>query len=126
MSSRSAKKLSRKAEELSMALLKEHLSEQEAAKVNKSSVSKTEYVPSDKGTYALTMSTKGMKLMQRKRKQRPPELRRSKGGYDSGFERVLHQTVLKEWEHHSDNIEYVIKHKYEPDFIRKFADKTIQ
>ena len=63
--------------------------------------------------------------MQRKRKQRPPELRRSKGGYDSGFERVLHQTVLKEWEHHSDNIEYVIKHKYEPDFIRKFADKTI-
>ena len=61
MSSRSAKKLSRKAEELSMALLKEHLSEQEAAKVDKSSVSKTEYAPSDKGTYALTMSTKGMK-----------------------------------------------------------------
>jgi hypothetical protein len=63
--------------------------------------------------------------MQRKRKQRPPELRRSKGGYDSGFERILHQTILKEWDHHSDNIEYVIKHKYEPDFVRKFADKTI-
>ena len=50
MNSRTAKKLSKKAEELSMALLKEHLSDQEAAKVT-----------SDKGSYALTMSTKGMK-----------------------------------------------------------------
>ena len=30
--------------------------------------------------------------MQRKRKKRPPELTRSKGGYDSGFERKLHST----------------------------------
>ena len=66
MSSRSAKKISRRAEELSMALLKEHLSAQEAAKVTKSSVSKTEYAPSDKGTYALTMSTKGMKSVLKK------------------------------------------------------------
>tara|TARA_R110000824_G_scaffold24429_5_gene86052 strand:+ start:868 stop:1143 length:276 start_codon:yes stop_codon:yes gene_type:complete len=61
MNSRTAKKLSKKAEELSMALLKEHLSDQEAAKVTKSSVAKTTYGSSDKGSYALTMSTKGMK-----------------------------------------------------------------
>jgi|14_taG_2_1085336.scaffolds.fasta_scaffold67035_3 hypothetical protein len=61
MNSRTAKKFSKKAEEFSMALLKEHLSEKEAAKVDKSSVAKTEYAPSERGSYALTMSTKGMK-----------------------------------------------------------------
>ena len=61
--------------------------------------------------------------MQRKRKKRPPELRRSKGGYDSAFERTLHATVLKDWEHHGDAIDYVIEHKYEPDFVKWFGKK---
>ena len=63
--------------------------------------------------------------MQRKRKKRPPELRRSKGGYDSAFERTLHATVLKDWEHHGDAIDYVIEHKYEPDFVKWFGKKKI-
>tara|TARA_B100001094_G_C17736399_1_gene579054 strand:+ start:87 stop:362 length:276 start_codon:yes stop_codon:yes gene_type:complete len=61
MNSKIAKKLSKKAEELSMALLKEQLSDNEAQKVTKKSVAKTEYAASAKGNYAITMSTKGMK-----------------------------------------------------------------
>lgn len=61
MNSKTAKKISRKAEEFSLALLREQLSEAEAAKVTKSSVPKTEYAPSDKGHQAIAMSTKGMK-----------------------------------------------------------------
>lgn len=63
MNSKTAKKISRKAEEFSMALLKEQLSETEAAKVTKSSIPKTEYAPSDKGHQAIAMSTKGMKTI---------------------------------------------------------------
>lgn len=63
--------------------------------------------------------------MKRQRKARPPELRKSKGGYDSNFERILHKTVLKDWQHHGDKVEYVVEHKYEPDFIREFDGKTI-
>jgi len=61
MNSKTAKKISRKAEELSMALLKEQLSEPEAKKVTKKSVAKTEYAPNEKGHYAIAMSTKGMR-----------------------------------------------------------------
>ena len=63
--------------------------------------------------------------MKRQRKARPPELRKSKGGYDSNFERMLHKSVLKDWKHHGDKVEYVVEHKYEPDFIREFDGKTI-
>ena len=63
--------------------------------------------------------------MQHRRKKRPPELTRSKGGYDSGFERKLHSTVLKHWQHHGDQVSYVVEHKYEPDFVRKFGEQTI-
>ena len=61
MNSKASKKISRKAEELSMALLKEQLSAPEASKVTKQSVAKTEYAPHKKGYYASAMSTKGMK-----------------------------------------------------------------
>ena len=63
--------------------------------------------------------------MQRKRKKRPPDLRRLKGGYDSAFERTLHATVLKDWEHHGATVDYVIEHKYEPDFVKWFGKKKI-
>jgi len=63
--------------------------------------------------------------MQRKRKKRPPDLRRLKGGYDSAFERTLHATVLKDWDHHGDTVDYVIEHKYEPDFVKWFGKKKI-
>ena len=45
--------------------------------------------------------------------------------YDSIWEAVLHESILKDWEHHVDNIKYVVEHKYEPDFVRVIKGKTI-
>ena len=45
--------------------------------------------------------------------------------YDSIWEAVLHESILKDWEHHVDYVEYVIEHKYEPDFVRKIGNKKI-
>jgi len=55
------------------------------------------------------------------RKVRPREKNVPKG-YDSKWEYLLHQGVLKSWDHHTDKIPYVVQHNYEPDFIK---DKVI-
>ena len=46
-------------------------------------------------------------------------------GYDSKWEHKLHTTILKEWQHHSDKISYVVKHEYEPDFVKIIDGKVI-
>ena len=46
-------------------------------------------------------------------------------GYDSNWEYVLHSGILKDWEHHTDKVPYIVEHKYEPDFIRNFEGKKI-
>mgnify|MGYP001424069247 FL=1 len=51
------------------------------------------------------------------RKVRPREKNVPKG-YDSKWEYLLHQGVLKSWDHHTDKIPYVVQHNYEPDFIK--------
>ena len=61
MNAKFMKKLNRKSEEYCMALLKEQLSDEEAAKVTKASISKTEYANNDSYYYAIAMSSKGMK-----------------------------------------------------------------
>ena len=58
------------------------------------------------------------------RKPRPKKVGVPKG-YDSLWEATLHETVLQEWKHHWDNINYVVKHKYEPDFVKVIDGKTI-
>ena len=45
--------------------------------------------------------------------------------YDSNWEYELHTGLLKKWEHHVEKINYVIKHKYEPDFVKIVNNKTI-
>lgn len=63
--------------------------------------------------------------MKRKpRKIRPIEKGLPKG-YDSKWEHDLHVQELKTWQHHSDKIEYVIEHKYEPDFTKVINKKEI-
>ena len=57
------------------------------------------------------------------RKPRPKKTGVPKG-YDSKWEYDIHQTILKEWKHHWNKIEYVIHHKYEPDFVKEI-DETI-
>ena len=51
------------------------------------------------------------------RKVRPREKNVPKG-YDSKWEYLLHQGVLKSWDHHTDKIPYIVQHNYEPDFIK--------
>jgi len=58
------------------------------------------------------------------RKPRPKKINVPKG-YDSAWEFDMHQTILKDWKHHWDVINYVVKHKYEPDFVKKIEGKTI-
>ena len=45
--------------------------------------------------------------------------------YDSVWEAVLHESILKHWQHHGERIDYIIEHTYEPDFIKTFGNKTI-
>ncbi len=58
------------------------------------------------------------------RKPRPKKTGVPKG-YDSIWEYQIHQTLLKDWQHHWDNIDYIVKHKYEPDFVKIIDGKTI-
>jgi len=63
-------------------------------------------------------------LIRKKRKKRPVEKDIVKG-YDSNWEYELHTGLLKKWEHHSEPIDYIIEHKYHPDFTIKFEDHTV-
>jgi hypothetical protein len=58
------------------------------------------------------------------RKPRPKKTGIPKG-YDSVWEYEIHQSVLKNWKHHFELIEYVVQHKYEPDFSKTIDDKII-
>ena len=58
------------------------------------------------------------------RKPRPKKINIPKG-YDSAWEFDIHQTILKDWKHHWDTIEYVVQHKYEADFVKVIDGKTI-
>tara|TARA_R110002012_G_scaffold11810_1_gene52815 strand:- start:440 stop:874 length:435 start_codon:yes stop_codon:yes gene_type:complete len=51
------------------------------------------------------------------RKIRPVEKDIPKG-YDSKWEYMLHQSLLKDWSHHTEKVPYTVEHHYEPDFIK--------
>ena len=58
------------------------------------------------------------------RKPRPKKVNVPKG-YDSRWEYEIHQSFLKSWQHHKEYIDYVVEHKYEPDFIKVINGQTI-
>ena len=61
-----------------------------------------------------------------KRKPRVKRPRKEKiKGYDSVWEYILHDTLLKDWEHHTEKVSYVIEHTYEPDFTRALQGTLI-
>ena len=68
-----------------------------------------------------------MKIRKGYRKQRivRPKEKDVPETYDSKWEYNLHQGILKGWEHHGDTVEYIVEHKYHPDFIKVFGGKTI-
>ena len=61
----------------------------------------------------------------RPRKRRPKKELHIPRGYDSHWEYDIHQRLFPEWRHHWENIDYVIAHTYEPDFVRKFDDGRV-
>jgi hypothetical protein len=62
--------------------------------------------------------------MRKPRVKRPKEKDLPKG-YDSKWEHSLHQSILKNWEHHKGSVEYSVPHTYHPDFIRSIDGKMI-
>ena len=58
------------------------------------------------------------------RKPRPKKVNVAQG-YDSKWEFDIHQTILKDWMHHGEKIVYVVKHRYEPDFVKMFDNKIV-
>jgi hypothetical protein len=58
------------------------------------------------------------------RKPRPKKVNVAQG-YDSKWEFDIHQTIIKDWMHHGEKIVYVVKHKYEPDFVKMFNNKIV-
>jgi len=58
------------------------------------------------------------------RKPRPKKTNVPKG-YDSTWEYNIHQTILQEWKHHWDKIDYIVEHTYEPDFVKVINGQTI-
>ena len=63
-------------------------------------------------------------MARKPRKPRPKKINVPKG-YDSLWEVTLHETVLQNWKHHFDTIDYIVRHKYEPDFVKEIKGKTI-
>ena len=62
--------------------------------------------------------------MKRKPRVKRPRHKKVKG-YDSIWEYLLLYTILKDWSHHVDKVNYVVEHSYEPDFVRTLQNKKI-
>jgi hypothetical protein len=63
--------------------------------------------------------------MKRKPRQRRPIEKGKPKGYDSKWEKTLHDTVLQDWVHHDGKVPYVIEHNYHPDFTKRIGRKKI-
>ena len=58
------------------------------------------------------------------RKPRPKKTNVPKG-YDSTWEYNIHQTILQDWKHHWDKLDYVVQHTYEPDFVKTIDGQDV-
>ena len=61
--------------------------------------------------------------LRKKRRERPVQ-KNVPANYDSIWESELHTGLLKGWKHHSKILDYTIKHKYHPDFVKKIGRVT--
>ncbi|HAI44792.1 MAG TPA: hypothetical protein DCM40_45250 [Maribacter sp.] len=62
--------------------------------------------------------------MRKPRVKRPVEKDKPKG-YDSKWEYNLHKNLIPSWDLHSQKLSYIIKHTYNPDFIKTINGITI-
>mgnify|MGYP005825312977 FL=1 len=72
------------------------------------------------------MVTKGGEKPKIRSRGRKPRVKRPveknvPTNYDSIWEYTLHSGLLKQWDHHSEKIPYVVNHTYHPDFVRKIG-----
>ena len=42
------------------------------------------------------------------------------------WEAILHESILKDWDHHVNKISYVVQHTYETDFVRKIGEMKLR
>tara|TARA_R100000951_G_scaffold102277_1_gene94310 strand:+ start:99 stop:668 length:570 start_codon:yes stop_codon:yes gene_type:complete len=71
-------------------------------------------------------NAKNVKSGFRKRRVTRPAIEKSEvKGYDSNWEYLLHTSILKDWEIHTETIEYTVDHTYHPDFIKVIDGKKI-
>ena len=76
--------------------------------------------------FSISIKKKALNGWRKPRVPRPKKLIKEDGSkYDSIWEMLLHESILKDWEHHVDKVPYVIEHKYEPDFVREVEGKKI-
>lgn len=71
------------------------------------------------------MSNPKIRKGYRKQRVKRPVEKGVEPGYDSKWEYELHTGILKEWKIHEDKIDYVVEHKYTPDFVRVIDGTTI-
>ena len=62
--------------------------------------------------------------MRKKRVKRPIE-KDVPEGYDSKWEAALHKRLLDSWDLHTQEVPYIVEHKYNPDFVKVIDGKTI-
>ena len=62
--------------------------------------------------------------MRKKRVKRPIE-KDVPEGYDSKWEAALHKRLLDSWDLHTQEVPYILEHKYNPDFVKVINGKTI-
>ena len=62
--------------------------------------------------------------IRKKRIKRPIE-KDDPEGYDSKWEAALHKRLLDSWDLHTQEVPYIVEHKYNPDFVKVIDGKTI-
>ena len=71
------------------------------------------------------MTKKRVRKGFRKPRVKRPKEKNVPPSYDSNWEHELHNGLLKQWDHHTKQVSYIIEHVYEPDFVRIMGDQII-
>jgi len=61
----------------------------------------------------------------RTRRIKRPQEKNLVVGYDSNWEYKLHSTILNDWNFHTEKIQYIVEHTYNPDFIKVIDNKKV-
>ena len=71
------------------------------------------------------MTKKRVRKGFRKSRVKRPKEKNAPPSYDSNWEHELQNGLLKQWDHHTKQVSYIIEHVYEPDFVRIMGNQII-